>query len=119
MSKRPKLAYHQRTANNNNIEETSASDVVEYEYTGRDHHVPNNVTHVRIHSSVTEIESYAFRNKLHLKEIVFNEGLREIGSHVFANCNDLQRIKLPSTLTEIGQCAFSCCLIFKSSSSKT
>jgi len=109
-SKKPKLAYHQRTtaANNKNREETPAS-VVEYEYTGIDHHVPINVTHVRIHSSVTTIEVYAFHNRGRLEEVVLNEGLAAIGPNAFMNCNNLQRIKLPSTLTEIGHSAFEKC----------
>ena len=106
MSKRPKLAYHQRTTADNNREETSAS-VVEYEYTGKDHHVPNNVTHVRIHSSITKIEKYTFHTKLHLKEVVLNDdGLTVIGSNAFCNCMALQSITLPSTLIKIGKGAF-------------
>ena len=108
MSKRPKLAYRQRTtANKNNREETSS--IVEYEYTGRDHHVPNNVTHVRIHPSVTEIENYAFHHRGSLKEVVLNEGLSVIGYHAFSYCYSLQSITLPSTITKIGTYAFNLC----------
>ena len=108
MSKKPKLAYHQRTAvNNNNREETSS--VVEYEYTGSDHHVPNNATHVRIHSSITTIESYSFHGKLNLKEVVLSEGLEEIGLKAFANCKALQSITIPSTGYDIGAEAFNSC----------
>ena len=93
-SKRPKLAYHQRTtSSNNNKEETSS--VIEYEYTGRDHHVPNNVTHVRISSGITKIEDYSFCNKLHLKEVVLNEGLTVIGTNAFRNCMALEHINFP------------------------
>ena len=107
MSKRPKLAYHQRTTtNNNNREETSASDV-EYEYTGKDHHVPNNVKHVRIHSSITKIEDYAFYNRGSLEEVVLNEGLTVIGEYAFSHFSSLQSIAIPSTVTEINQQAFS------------
>ena len=106
-SKRPKLAYHQRTAASNNGEETSS--VVQYEYTGRDHHVPNNVTHVRIHPSVIEIENFSFHNKLRLKEVVLNEGLTVIGSNAFSYCDSLQSITFPSTLNKIGASAFINC----------
>ena len=96
MSKRPKLAYHQRTTANNNREETSS--VIEYEYTGRDHHVPNNVTHARIHPSVTEIDDYTFHGKLRLKQVVLNEGLMRLGKSAFQECSSLQSITIPSSI---------------------
>jgi len=82
---------------NNNRGETSLE--VHFEYTGKYHHqVPNDVTHVRIHSSVTEIEDYAFYNRRRLKEVVFNDGLRQIGQNAFRDCISLQRrINIPST----------------------
>jgi len=110
MSKRPKLAYDQRTAavSKNNREDT-VSSVNEYEYTGTGDRVPDDVTHVRIHSSITKIDDYAFHKKIHLKEVLLNEGLEEIGYHAFSYCSSLQSITLPSTLTEIGTCAFESC----------
>jgi len=116
MSKRPKLAYHQRpTANNNNREETSAADVVAFEYTGRGKYagtgdrVPDNVTHARIHPSVTGIRQNAFHSREHLKEVVLNEGLINIGLGAFMNCSSLQSIKLPSTVKEIDNDSFCSC----------
>jgi len=110
MIKRPKLAYHQRTAANNNDREETSS-VVEYEYTARDnyHHVPNNVTHVRIHSSVIDIKDHSFYRCKSLEEVVLNEGLRRIGEFAFQDCTSLQSITLPSTLERIGRFAFNSC----------
>jgi len=116
-SKRPKLAYHQRpTANNNNErEETSAADVVAFEYTGRGKYagtgdrVPDNVTHARIHPSVIGIRQNAFHSREHLKEVVLNEGLINIGLGAFMNCSSLQSIKLPSTVKEIDNDSFCSC----------
>jgi len=106
MSKR---AYHQRTASNNNREEETSS-VVEYEYTGTGDRVPDNVTHVRIHPSVTKIDSFSFYNRRCLEEVVLNDGLREIGSNAFNNCTTLEYIStLPSTVTKIDACAFRHC----------
>ena len=109
MSKRPKLAYHQRTAANNNTNREETSSIVEYEFTGRDHHVPNNATHVRVHPSITKIEDYAFDRCTGLKEIVLNEGLTEICSYAFAYCTSLQNITLPSTVIKIDASAFIRC----------
>ena len=106
MSKRPKLAYHQRTTAN----KTSSSDVVVFEYTGRGRdHVPNNVTHVRIHPSITKIEDWSFYDRRRLKEVVLNEGLTVICSYAFSNCSSLPNITLPFTVIEIDQDAFNSC----------
>jgi len=107
-SKRPKLD-HQRTAMNDNIREETPASVVEYEYTGSDHHVPNNMTHVRIHPTVTKIESWSFHNRRSLKEVVFNEGLVCIGMNAFCGCTALQSINIPSTVIEIDHDAFRSC----------
>jgi len=108
MSKRPKLAYHQRTTASNN--KTSSTSIVDYEFTGSDQHVPNNVTHVRIHPVVNKIKKYTFHNKQHLKEVVLNEGLTVIGEYAFSRCTSLQRINIPSTVTKIGTDAFYKCI---------
>jgi len=111
MSKRPKLAHDQRTAANSYNREEETPSVVEYEYTGRDHRndIPKNVTHLRIHPSVTEIEDYAFHGKLRLKEVVLNDGLWVIGSDAFAYCTSLHKISIPSTVTKIDYSAFGSC----------
>jgi len=63
---------------------------VMYEYTGRDHLVPSNVTHVRIHSSVTKIGKGAFKDCKQLREVVLNDGLRVIGKSAFQECYSLE-----------------------------
>jgi len=105
MSKRPKLDHQRTASNNDNREETSS--VVEYEYTGK--YVPNNVTHVRIHPSITSIQIFSFHNKLRLKEVVLNEGLTVIGQNAFGNCSSLECMTLPSTVIDIGASAFINC----------
>ena len=86
MSKRPKLAYddQQTTANNNDFFSEETSSEVHFEYTGSDHQVPDYVTHVRVHPSVTKIDDAAFHSEQHLKEVILSEGLVEIGSDVYS-----------------------------------
>ena len=105
-------------------------DRIDFQYTGRE--VPIDVTHVRLHSSVTEVEYEAFRNCTQLREVVlneglqrigegafwgcdrltkvvFNEGLQMIGDMAFFHCSALESITFPSTVTEIGMNSFSSC----------
>ena len=92
-------------SNNNDI----AAEVV-FEYTGEGCSVPKDVTIVRIHPSVTEVEDEAFKNCYNLREVVLNEGLQKIGEKAFWTCTSLSSIKLPSTVTEIEQYAFYNCI---------
>jgi hypothetical protein len=71
--------------------------------------VPNDVTIVRFHPSVIEVEFCAFNDCNILKKVILNDGLQKIGAQAFDNCTSLSSIKLPSTVTEIGSCAFSGC----------
>ena len=41
--------------------------------------VPKNVTHVRFHPSVVDVDRETFEECYELKEVVLNDGLREIG----------------------------------------
>jgi len=75
--------------------------------------VPDNVTHVRFHQSVVEVNNEAFYFCKSLVEVVLNEGLREIGLGAFSNCTALQSISIPSTVTKIGTGAFNCCTELK------
>jgi len=86
---------------------------VMFEYEGRGQIVPKKVTHVRFHSSVTEIESFTrpFQNcRNSLRQVTFNEGLQKIGNSAFYRCNLLKSITLPSTITIIGGYAFEGCI---------
>ena len=81
---------------------------VEFEYTGKGC-VPKDVTIVRFHPSVTEVENHAFYNCSNLRELQLNEGLQKIGQSAFWICTSLASITLPSTVTEVCSCAFHNC----------
>ena len=82
----------------------------EFEYVGRGQEVPKDVVSVRFHSSVTDVDCEAFKDRRDLREVVFNKGLKKISRGAFANCLSLESINtLPSTLTEIGDDAFYHC----------
>jgi len=113
MSKRPKLDHQQTTANDNDFFSEEISSEVHFEYTGTGDQVPDYVTHVRVHPSVTKIEDWSFYDRRRLKEVVLNEGLTVIGSNAFYNCTALERITLPSTVITITQYAFKRCTKLK------
>lgn len=71
--------------------------------------VPNNVTHVQFHHSVTKIDNETFKECSQLREVILNEGLRKIGDDAFADCTSLERITFPSTVLEIDENAFFGC----------
>ena len=81
----------------------------EFEYTGKGCVVPKNVTSVRFHPSVIEVENRAFQYCTLLRGVVFNVGLKKIGSLAFWKCTSLSSITLPSTVTEICSYAFDLC----------
>ena len=101
-------------SNNNGV----MTEVV-FEYTGKVCVVPKDVTIVRFHQNVVEVETEAFRdckyfggafrNCKQLREMVFNDGLQKIGVSAFLNCTSLSSIALPSTVTKIGISAFYNC----------
>ena len=80
-----------------------------FEYLGKGQFVPKNVTHVRFHPSVANVDRKAFEGCTELREAVLNDGLRVIGKSAFSGCLSLRSVKLPSTVTEIGMCAFCNC----------
>ena len=83
---------------------------VVFEYTGKGCcSVPRNVTIVRFHPSVAEVEEEAFMNCKQLRVVIFNDGLKKIGTCAFWYCTSLSSITLPSTVTEIGSNAFHYC----------
>jgi len=87
---------------------------VMFEYTGKTP-IPDNVTHVRFHPSVTEVGDLlrdgcnSFDYRISLKEVVLNEGLKKIGIEAFHRCDSLESITFPSTLREIIDGAFKDC----------
>ena len=79
-----------------------------FEYMGNEH-APKNVTHVKFHSSVAEVQDAAFRDCKQLVKVVFNEGLTKIGWRAFQSCSSLESIAFPSTLTDVEELAFYQC----------
>ena len=69
----------------------------------------NDVTSVRFHPSVVEVENHAFSYCKQLREVVLNEGLHKIGDSAFYHCASLSSVTLPSAVTEIGENAFGYC----------
>ena len=86
------------------------SNNIEFEYTGKDRFVvPKNVTSVRFHPSVIEVENEAFEKCNNLKGVILNEGLQKIGLWSFCYCTSLSSITIPSTVIEIGHHSFWSC----------
>ena len=56
--------------------------------------VPKDVTIVRFHPSVAEVENHVFCNCNKLREVIFNEGLQKIGDKAFCYCTSLSRITI-------------------------
>ena len=79
-----------------------------YIYNGVDE-VPNDVTHVRVDPSVTNIPYRAFYERRQLEVVELPEGLVRIGESAFSNCTSLRSINIPSTVEEIGERAFESC----------
>ena len=89
--------------------EDGSSDVVSvYIYNGVDE-VPENVTHVRVDKTVTNILYRAFKNRQLLEVVELPEGLIRIENNAFQYCKSLNRVNIPSTVVEIGNNAFEGC----------
>jgi hypothetical protein len=91
---------------------SSDATEVEFEYMGIEEleEIPRrNVTVVRFHSSVTEMDDYMFVECKQLKKVVLNDGLQKIENHSFYACKKLEHIHFPSTLVEVGSYAFAHC----------
>ena len=102
-------AFGQQQQNNHPPQQALQQPEVEFEYTGKGCQIPKNVTIVRFHPSVVEVEDGAFRDCKQLRKVVFNDGLQKIGRGAFWCCTSLSSITLPSTVTEIEQFAFGNC----------
>lgn len=68
-----------------------------------------NLTHLMLPSSVTEIENFAFHNCVNLETIDLPEGVTKIGKRAFSGCENLTHLMLPSSVTEIAGQAFKKC----------
>jgi hypothetical protein len=71
--------------------------------------IPRNVTHIKVHPSVKEIQKKAFIYCESLVEVEFSEGLQVIGESAFQGCRELKRIKIPSAHVVIKSGAFQAC----------
>ena len=78
-------------------------------YTGIGY-VPRNVTHVKVHPSVTIITEKAFSCCYNLKQIDICEGLLAIESGAFYACRRMVSLELPTSLRKIHTYAFSNCI---------
>ena len=88
---------------------SDADAEVVFEYTEKGCVVPKNVTIVRFHLSVVEVDHSAFKKCIKLREVEFHEGLQKIGQYAFLTCTSLSSITLPSTVIDIGEEAFNNC----------
>ena len=78
------------------------STEVAFEYRGCGCAVPKNVTIVQFHSSVTEIDEWAFSCCVNLREVVLLHGVpRKIGWNAFYNCTSLERFTFPTISTRL------------------
>ena len=71
--------------------------------------VPSDVTRVLVPDSIKVLPEGAFKDRIHLEEVVLPEGLLEIGKEAFIRCMSLGGLRLPSTLLKIGEGTFGCC----------
>jgi hypothetical protein len=71
--------------------------------------VPEDVTHVRIHSSVRAIKGVAFNYRRQLRIVILNEELEEIGVRAFEDCTSIEQIDIPDNVRAIKTQAFNNC----------
>ncbi len=68
-----------------------------------------NLVHVQLPNSITEIPASTFENCKKLKSFHMPEGVSSIGESAFAHCESLTELKIPSDAFSIGQRAFAGC----------
>ena len=68
-----------------------------------------NITEVKIPSSVKTIDDFAFSNCSNLTSITIPNSVTSIGNRAFSYCNNLTAITIPDSVTRIGTYAFSSC----------
>jgi hypothetical protein len=79
-------------------------------YTGQEvGDVPEDVTHIRVHTTVKVIMAWAFRGCKGLVCVILNDGLEEIGAGAFKQCTSLQQVVMSPNIKAIKDYAFSYC----------
>lgn len=73
----------------------------------------NYLRFVKIPSSVTTINPYAFRECYSLTDVVIPDSVTSIGGSAFFDCYSLDSIYLPNSITSIGDSAFQNCYSLK------
>lgn len=76
------------------------TNAIKYYYNGQE------LTNLKIPSSVTSIGNYAFAYCRDLKNMTLPSGVSSIGDHAFKWCSGLTSVTFPSSLTSIGSEAF-------------
>ena len=68
------------------------------------------LTHIEIPSSVTNIDSYAFRDCTSLTGVEISNSVTSIGEDAFYGCSSLTNITIPDSVVSIGSSAFGSCI---------
>lgn len=74
----------------------------------------NNLSELKIASTVQVVGDHAFEYCSYLSTLVFPEGLLSIGKSAFSGCDGIERFSIPSTVQTIGSAAFDGCYYLKS-----
>eukprot|EP00985_Skeletonema_marinoi_P017492 scaffold9599_cov152-Skeletonema_marinoi.AAC.2 len=80
-----------------------------YTFTGREGEViPNGITRVRIHESLTVIRAWAFKGNRSIEEVKCHDRVKTIEESAFFNCPSLRRVIMPG-VEEVEGWAFDGC----------
>ena len=72
--------------------------------------VPEDVTHIRIDSSVRAIGRWAFCDRRQLRIVILNKELEEIGREAFEYCTSMEETVIPNAVRDIEDYAFGNCM---------
>lgn len=98
-----------RVANNDSNIVTATWLFFLYTIDKRYEEVPDNVTHVKIDSSIQELQSWEFSDFQSLLHCELPEDCLILGKHVFEDCKSLQGIAIPASVKELRESAFKGC----------
>ena len=88
-----------------NFENTQLTNICSKAFNG------SAITSIKIPSTVTLIDDYAFQNCKSLKSVDFSAAtsLETIDQAAFENCTVLESVTIPEGVTTLGNCAFNAC----------